>query len=959
MTVNNEAIPDGMNYQGRLEKDGFPVTGSKTMRFKLYDDPAAGTELWDSGDQSVTVTQGIFSVVLNIPTAALHDVGGDADQKQRYLEVTVDAVTLSPRDPVRTVPYAAVAETIAGGIDISTAGLSFDIGAIAALVISSITTNVSIGTSTLNGQLNVAPTPDDDLTVHISSQDATAVLVVDKAGQLGIGTNAPVQLIDARNGGDALIRLNADSDNNSVQDAGILLFNHGATQTGQVIYDESADLVTMGYGAANTHLNIDSDGDVGINATAPGNDLTLLPAASGEGFALRESDNGADAALLTANATEGLLRLYELGTARVQLSPDNSLQTVSFIDAGNVGIGTTDPQTKLEVDGTAQFGLGATKSTFTLTGDLQLNSNAGLSVGTTFFVGNGRVGIQTNTPLTTFDVEGNAQFGSAPTKSTFSTTGSLALDTNATLAVGTTFFVNNARVGVGTVSPGSAVHVFAGGAEATPAVQTSGIMRLQNSAAAGDDAIVEVITGASGFGQVCFGDTAAACPGGVRYDHSSNQLDLGTNGTAAQASLTSAGNLSNTGSITAGTNLFATNKAAIGATAVAADGVLDIDGAAFYGSGAVKSTMTAVGDLFVASGASVTLSGGGQVTGLPATPTANDAAASKSYVDTQVGGNTFWSRSGSGSPREVYPETIGDEVGIGTQDPDTMLQVVAGGTANTKEAAGTVAIFQNNAAAGSKLSFGDGSGTAASVGEIVYDHVNNRLEFGTGTNSDQIRFTGTAISGATSITGNAATASALAANGGNCTSGQYAIGVTAAGVAECGTIDGTPTNGSANPVDSDALFDHDALTGTSAHGGSATATNNSIAVRDGSARLVAAQIDTGPGFTEVQLMDQNIRTTDSVTFARVTVGGTAPAVSACGTTPGIAGHDSGGKVTVGTGVTNSCTLTFNSAYASAPACVVVSSAQETLAATTSTTQLIITSASDMDSDVLMYVCFGI
>ena len=48
---------------------------------------------------------------------------------------------------------------------------------------------------------------------------------------------------------------------------------------------------------------------------------------------------------------------------------------------GDVGIGTTAPATKLEVNGTAQFGSGATKSTFTATGELNLSTGALLGGG--------------------------------------------------------------------------------------------------------------------------------------------------------------------------------------------------------------------------------------------------------------------------------------------------------------------------------------------------------------------------------------------------------------------------------------------------------------------------------------------------------------------------------------------------------------------------------------------------
>lgn len=86
---------------------------------------------------------------------------------------------------------------------------------------------------------------------------------------------------------------------------------------------------------------------------------------------------------------------------------------------------------------------------------------------------------------------------------------------------------------------------------------------------------------------------------------------------------------------------------------------------------------------------------------------------------------------------------------------------------------------------------------------------------------------------------------------------------------------------------------------------------------------------------------------------------TAPTLSACGTTPSIVGTDTNGKVTVGTGVTTSCTLTFGTAFTNAPACTVSGdNTAVTYIATTSTTALTITSSADMASDVVSYICMG-
>lgn len=89
-------------------------------------------------------------------------------------------------------------------------------------------------------------------------------------------------------------------------------------------------------------------------------------------------------------------------------------------------------------------------------------------------------------------------------------------------------------------------------------------------------------------------------------------------------------------------------------------------------------------------------------------------------------------------------------------------------------------------------------------------------------------------------------------------------------------------------------------------------------------------------------------------------GGSAPAVSSCGTTPSITGGDTAGKVTIGSGATTSCTVTFDTAYSNAPACTVTGEdSAVTYAATTSTTALTITSSGDMSADVVMYQCIGL
>jgi len=88
--------------------------------------------------------------------------------------------------------------------------------------------------------------------------------------------------------------------------------------------------------------------------------------------------------------------------------------------------------------------------------------------------------------------------------------------------------------------------------------------------------------------------------------------------------------------------------------------------------------------------------------------------------------------------------------------------------------------------------------------------------------------------------------------------------------------------------------------------------------------------------------------------------GTAPTLSSCGTTPSITGSDIAGKVTAGTGGTlQSCTLTFATAHAVAPACFANDETEILLLRAVSTTTTLVVDcavAGCLTSDVFSYFC---
>ena len=112
----NAGAPLKINFQGRLSESGQPAEGTKTFVFKLYDAASGGTLVWTSQSQSIALSQGMFSAALAAGTPAAISTASFAGA--RYVEMTVDGVTLSPRQEMTSAPYALVAQALAADADI-------------------------------------------------------------------------------------------------------------------------------------------------------------------------------------------------------------------------------------------------------------------------------------------------------------------------------------------------------------------------------------------------------------------------------------------------------------------------------------------------------------------------------------------------------------------------------------------------------------------------------------------------------------------------------------------------------------------------------------------------------------------------------------------------------------------------------------------------------------------------
>ncbi len=332
-------MPRTINYQGKLtDGGGSAITGPVNITFRLYNVVSGGTALWSETHASLAVTNGLFNVILGESTPLTLDF-----DDQYWIELVVGGETLTPREKLAAVSYAHravyadTAEFIVGG------GL---------------------------------PSGTENQTIRRNASDweATSDLVVTSAGNVGIGTTSPDVALDIDEDGmgipkaaevaaaftiDGSCFLNVLSTDDQ---AGILFGDAGDPDVGKLIYDNNDNAMKFSTNTSE-RMRITNTGNVGIGTTAPSTDLHIyglglkdfaLQSTNDDiDFYLRRGGGGAIARMRfqTGTTDEFLISTVSSGSALSIRSADVLDPSLYILKSnGNVGIGTTTPSAKLEVE---------------------------------------------------------------------------------------------------------------------------------------------------------------------------------------------------------------------------------------------------------------------------------------------------------------------------------------------------------------------------------------------------------------------------------------------------------------------------------------------------------------------------------------------------------------------------------------------------------------------------------
>jgi hypothetical protein len=280
-------------------------------------------------------------------------------------------------------------------------------------------------------------------------------------GNIGIGTTSPAQKLSVVG-------------NIYLPQGNYITWNNGDCDIGGV---SGYHLVFRTYtGVSMTEkLRIQSDGNVGIGTTTPSSKLHISNTTAATRITITDDVANGRSGYIESNYSDALVIGTTSGVRSIKFAPDNSTAMTIAVGTNNVGIGTTNPVSKVHISGSGQTIMRLDGSTTTSVSQFQIKaaSDAVLIMGM-----QGGSAASTNFGVT---AAGQAYFGTTTLGSLHPT--SLVIGTASPIP--TIFSTNNSEkmritsdgnVGIGTTSPSNTkLHIVADWVSGHSTIKVQGI----------------------------------------------------------------------------------------------------------------------------------------------------------------------------------------------------------------------------------------------------------------------------------------------------------------------------------------------------------------------------------------------------------------------------------------------------------------------------------------------------
>ena len=321
------------SYQGFITDNNAPAHGAYDIEFRLFGDPTGGAPLATLSRPNVTVTNGVFVVVLDF---------GDFPPANRYLELGVrpsgigSLTTLAPRSKILSVPIANMAKNAGTATNASQLG-----GVNSSQYVQTTDPRMADARSPLPGSTNYVQnrtTLQTGTNFNVSGNGSVGGTltggIVSALTQYNMGNNRVLASVGQNN---LYLGILAGSDNSGIQNT---LLGDGAGQ------DNTGNENTMvGFVAGQRNMTGINNSFFGSRAgkeTTNGNNNTLIGY-----FTTLGAANLSNATAIGANAMVEQNNSLVLGS----ISGVNGATAMT-----DVGIGVTQPARRLDVNGIIRVG---------------------------------------------------------------------------------------------------------------------------------------------------------------------------------------------------------------------------------------------------------------------------------------------------------------------------------------------------------------------------------------------------------------------------------------------------------------------------------------------------------------------------------------------------------------------------------------------------------------------------